>query len=88
MGPRTWKACAATTRTSLWRCACTAAPGPRSSRPPGRAGVEIIPMGEFADALGDIPPYWRAALATFPTLHKLLSLRGLLAAESLTGSST
>ena len=44
----------------------------------GRTGVEIIPMGEFADALGDIPPHWRAALATFPTLHKLLSLRGLL----------
>ena len=49
-----------------------------------RTGVEIIPMGEFADALGDIPPHWRAALATFPTLHKLLSLRGLLPAESLT----
>jgi hypothetical protein len=49
-----------------------------------RADVEIIPMGEFADALGDIPPHWRAALATFPTLHKLLSLRGLLPAEALT----
>src|SRR5712692_9913877 len=49
-----------------------------------RAGVEIIPMGEFTDALGDIPPHWRSALATIPTLHKLLSLRRLLAAESLT----
>lgn len=49
----------------------------------GRIGVEIVPMGEFPDALGDIPPHWRAALATFPTLHKLLSLRGLLRAQSL-----
>lgn len=50
----------------------------------GRVGVEIVPMGEFADALGDIPPHWRAALATFPTLHKLLSLRALLPGRSLT----
>ncbi len=34
-------------------------------------------MGEFAEALGDIPPHWREALSAFPTLHKLLSLRGL-----------
>jgi hypothetical protein len=50
----------------------------------GRTGVEIVPMGEFADALGDIPPHWRAALATFPTLHKLLSLRGAIPAHSVT----
>jgi hypothetical protein len=42
-----------------------------------RAGVQIIAMGEFAEALGDIPPHWREALSAFPTLHKLLSLRGL-----------
>jgi hypothetical protein len=46
------------------------------------AGVQIVPMGEFAEALGDIPPYWREALSTFPTLHKLLSLRGLPSAGS------
>jgi hypothetical protein len=48
----------------------------------GRAGVQVVPMGEFAEALGDIPPHWREALAAFPTFHKLLSLRGLPAADS------
>jgi hypothetical protein len=47
-----------------------------------RTGVQIVPMGEFAGALGDIPSHWRDALSRFPTLHKLLSLRGLRAAGS------
>ncbi|MGD0603949.1 MAG: hypothetical protein ABSA53_10165 [Streptosporangiaceae bacterium] len=47
-----------------------------------RAGVQIVPMGEFAEALGDIPSHWRDALSAFPTLHKLLSLRGLSSAGS------
>ena len=47
-----------------------------------RAGVQILSMGKFADALGDIPPHWRAALSAFPTLHKLLSLRRLSSAGS------
>lgn len=47
-----------------------------------RAGVQIMPMGEFAAALGDIPSHWREALSIIPCLHKLLSLRGLPAAGS------
>lgn len=47
-----------------------------------RAGVQIVSMGEFAEALGDIPWHWRDSLCTFPTLHKLLSLRGLPSADS------
>jgi hypothetical protein len=49
-----------------------------------QAGVYIQQMGEYADALGDIPAHWRDALLTYPTLHKLLSLRGLVAADWLT----
>ena len=49
-----------------------------------RAGVRIEPMGEYGDALGDIPAHWRNTLIINPTLHKLLSLRSLAASESLT----
>lgn len=48
-----------------------------------RTGTHIRPMGEFADALGDIPGHWRAALSAVPTLHKLLSLRELVTEEAL-----
>ncbi|HEX6521955.1 MAG TPA: hypothetical protein VF070_18405 [Streptosporangiaceae bacterium] len=47
------------------------------------AGVRVVSMGEYPAALGDIPPHWRAALVSNPTLHKLLSLRGLDGAGSL-----
>jgi hypothetical protein len=47
-----------------------------------RAAITVRPMGSFADALGDIPGHWRDALAGFPTLHKLLSLRGLPGTEA------
>lgn len=38
------------------------------------AQVEVVPMGDYPAALGDIPDHWRASLATHPTLHKLISL--------------
>ena len=47
------------------------------------AGVRVVPMGEYPEALGDIPPHWRAALVSNPTLHKLLSLRCLAGAGPL-----
>jgi hypothetical protein len=47
------------------------------------AHVHIQQMGELADAYGDVPAHWRAALSAFPHLHKLLSLRAFAAAESL-----
>ena len=52
--------------------------GPEVTTAAERARVPIIDMGDFPAALGDIPGHWRTALATFPTLHKLLSLQGLL----------
>lgn len=48
-----------------------------------REGVHVRPMGEFADALGDVPRHWRDALSAVPTLHKLLSLRNLVDTNSL-----
>ena len=48
-----------------------------------REGVHVRPMGEFADALGDVPGHWRDALSAVPTLHKLLSLRDLVDTNSL-----
>lgn len=45
-----------------------------------RTAVHIQPMGELADAYGDVPAHWRAALSAFPHLHKLLSL-ALFASE-------
>jgi hypothetical protein len=47
------------------------------------AGVHIQPMGELADAYGDVPAHWRAALLAFPHLHKLLSLAVFGSAPSL-----
>jgi hypothetical protein len=47
------------------------------------AGVHIQPMGELADAYGDVPAHWRAALSAFPTLHKILSLAVFGPAPSL-----
>lgn len=49
-----------------------------------RARVYIQPLGEYADAFGDIPAHWRDALLTYPTLHKLFSLRALVGAGWLT----
>jgi hypothetical protein len=47
------------------------------------ADVHIQPMGELADAYGDVPTHWRAALSTFPHLHKLMSLGVFGSAQSL-----
>lgn len=48
-----------------------------------REGVRVQPMGEFANALGDVPRHWRDALSAIPTLHKLLSLRNLVGTNHL-----
>ena len=42
------------------------------------ARVHVEPMGEYPDAFGDVPAHWRAALSTYPPLHKLLSLRRIV----------
>jgi hypothetical protein len=39
--------------------------------------VEVVRLGEYGRALGDLPAHWRAALTANPTLHKLPSLRPL-----------
>jgi hypothetical protein len=47
------------------------------------ADVHVLLMGELVGALGDVPRHWRDALSANRTLHKLLSLRGLLASDGL-----
>ena len=49
----------------------------------GEADVHIQSMGELAEAYGDVPAHWRAALLAFPHLHKLLSLRAFASDRSL-----
>ena len=44
--------------------------------------VQLVPMGSYSSAFGDIPPHWARALSSFPTLHKLLSLRAVCAGTS------
>lgn len=53
-----------------------------------RAGVQILPMGKFADALGDIPPHWRAALSAFPPCTSSCPCAGCLPPGRSTISST
>jgi len=44
-----------------------------------RLRTTVVQMGPYPAALGEMPEHWRSALATFPSLHKLISLRHLAA---------
>ena len=59
-------------------------PHPETVETARSAGVQVQPMGEFADALGDIPKHWRYALSRNPSLIKLLALRAFTSAHELT----
>jgi hypothetical protein len=39
--------------------------------------IHVEYLGEYSEALTDLPSHWREAFATYPVLHKLMSLRHL-----------